>query len=327
MLSKNINVTTIWGWTWTYNVLTGLKKNRDLNLAAVVAMSDSGWSTWVLRDEFWILPPWDIRRAVLALSRETSMLRKLFEYRFDKESSVSGHTVWNLLLTAMADITWDFERGLDEVSRMFSVDGKVLPVTREQSDLWVILEDGQKIIGETNIDCPLHDWNLIIKEAFLTPNVCVNPRAKSALENSDIIILGPWDLYTSVIPNLLVDWVAEAIKNSSAKVVYFCNIMTKHWETTNFEVEDFVHVIEKYLWKWVIDFVVVNNWYISDELVSKYQKEENKKPVKIENIWDFKNKSFKIVERDMLNESDYVRHNPEKLALVIEDIINWWIKK
>lgn len=327
MLSNKVNVTTIWGWTGTYNVLTWLKKNRDLNLAAVVAMSDSGWSTWVLRDEFGILPPWDIRRAVLALSRETAILRKLFEYRFDKESSVSWHTVWNLLLTAMADITWDFEKGLDEVSRMFSVDGKVLPVTREKSDLWVILENGQKIIWETNIDCPIHDWNLCIKEAFLMPEVSVNPRAKSVLENSDIIILGPGDLYTSVIPNLLVNWVAEAIRNSNAKVVYFCNIMTKHWETTNFEVEDFVEAIEKYLGKWVIDFVVVNNWYISDELVEKYKIEENKKPVKIHDISDFKDKSFKIVERDMLNESDYVRHSPEKLALVIEDIINWWIKK
>lgn len=325
-MEQKINITTIWGGTGTYNVLMWLKKNQNLNLAAIVSMSDSGWSTGVLRDEFWILPPGDIRRAVLALSKESAVLRKLFEYRFDKNSSVNGHTVGNLLLTAMADITGDFEAGLKQICKMFRVEGKVIPVTREKSDLWVILESGEKIIGETNIDVPLHDGNMVIKEAFLEPSVGINPRAKNALENSDIIIIGPGDLYTSIIPNLLVTGVSEAIKNSNAKIVYFCNIMTKYGETTNFEVLDFVDVIEKYLGKDVIDYVIVNNGHISDEMIEKYKSEENKKPVKVKNIADFQNKDFKLVERDLLNEKDFVRHSSEKLAHVIEDIIEWWIK-
>lgn len=325
-MTHKINITTIWGWTWTYNVLMWLKSNEKLNLAAIVSMSDSWGSTWVLRDEFWILPPGDIRRAVLALSKESLVLRKLFEYRFDKNSSVNWHTVWNLLLTAMADITGSFEDWLKEVCKMFSVQWKVIPVTLEKSDLWVILEDWKRIIWETNIDVPLHDWNIVIKEAFLEPKVCINNRAKNVIENSDIIIIGPGDLYTSVIPNLLVSWVSEAIKNSNAKIVYFCNIMTKYWETTNFEVIDFVDVIEKYLWVWVIDYVVVNNWHISDEMVEKYKTEENKKPVKIKNIEDFKSKKYKLIERDLLNEKDFVRHSSKKLAWVIEDIIEWWVK-
>ena len=325
-MEQKINITTIWGGTGTYNVLTGLKKNQNLNLAAIVSMSDSGWSTGVLRDEFWILPPGDIRRAVLALSKESAVLRKLFEYRFDKNSSVNGHTVGNLLLTAMADITWDFESGLKQICKMFRVEGKVIPVTREKSDLWVILESGEKIIGETNIDVPLHDGNMLIKEAFLVPNVPINPRAKNALENSDIIIIGPGDLYTSIIPNLLVSGVSEAIRNSNAKIVYFCNIMTKYGETTNFEVLDFVDAIEKYLGKDVIDYVIVNNGHISDEMIEKYKSEENKKPVKVKNITDFQNKDFKLIQRDLLNEKDFVRHNSEKLAHVIEDIIEGWIK-
>lgn len=325
-MKEKINITTIWGWTWTFNVLTWLKKNPNYNLAAVVSMSDSWWSTWVLRDEFWILPPWDIRRAVLALSKEWMMFRKLFEYRFDKNSSVSWHTVWNLLLTAMADVKWNFELWLQEVCKMFRVKWKVIPVTNQKSDLWVELENWQKIIWETNIDCPIHDANLKITNAFLVPEVKANPRAQDVIENSDIIIIGPGDLYTSIIPNLLVDWISNSIKNSKAKVVYFCNIMTKFWETTNFEVNDFVDVIEKYLWKDIIDYVVVNNWHISDEMVEKYKNEENKKPVKVKDISLFNDKKYKIIWRDLLNEKDYVRHSSEKLAWVIWDIVDGWIK-
>jgi len=128
---------------------------------------------------------------VLALSKESLVLRKLFEYRFDKKSSVSGHTVGNLLLTAMADVTGSFEDGLKEVCKMFRVQGKVVPVTLQKSDLGVILQDGTRIVGETNIDCPIHDGNIVIEQAFLEPNVQINPRAKNVLENSDIIIIGP----------------------------------------------------------------------------------------------------------------------------------------
>lgn len=325
-MTKKINITTIGGGTGTFNVLTGLKTDERFNLAAVVSMSDSGWSTGVLRDEFWVLPPGDIRRAVLALSRESLMARKLFEYRFWRDSSVSGHTIGNLLLTAMADITGSFEAGLKEVCKMFRVQGKVVPVTTELSDLVVELENGQKIIWETNIDEPKHDANLVIKKAYLEPVVKANPRAKDVLENSDIIILGPGDLYTSVIPNLLVKGIPEAIKKSKAKVIYFCNIMTKNGETTHFEVEDFVDVIEKYLWEGILDFVVVNNGHISDEMVEKYKAEEHKKPVKIKDLNQFDKKSYKIIERDLLHEQDFVRHSPKKIASVIEDVIDGWIK-
>ncbi|MDD5212870.1 MAG: YvcK family protein [Candidatus Gracilibacteria bacterium] len=326
MLENKVNVTTIGGGTGSYNVLTGLKGFENLNLASIVTMSDSGGSTGVLRDEFGILPPGDLRRAILALSQESEVLRKLFEYRFEKKSSVSGHTVGNLLITAMADITGDFEAGLQEVSKMFRVKGKVVPVTKEKSDLCVKLENGEIIEGETNIDCPVHDANLLIIDAFLKPEVSVNPRAKDVLENSDIIIIGPGDLYTSIIPNLLVKGVKEAIANSDAKVVYFCNIMTKHGETTNFEVIDFVNVVERYLGVGNLDYVIVNNGYISEEMVEKYEEEDMKQPVKLKDISDFEGKSYKVIERDLLNETDFVRHKPEKLAAVISDIIDGWVK-
>ena len=184
MFQKKINITTIGGWTGTYNVLSGLKQNENYNLAAIVTMSDSGWSTGLLRDEFGVLPPWDIRRAILALSTESEILRKLFEYRFEKESSVSGHTVWNLLLTALADITGDFGDGIKEINKMFKVKGKVIPVTMQQSNLCVELENGLKVCGESNIDVPAHDANLRIVDAYLEPEVPANSVATGVLERS-----------------------------------------------------------------------------------------------------------------------------------------------
>ena len=328
MFQNKINITTI-GWgTGTYNVLSGLKANPDYNLAAIVTMSDSGWSTGLLRDEFGVLPPGDIRRAILALSTESEILRKLFEYRFDKESSVSGHTVGNLLLTALADITWDFGDGIKEINKMFKVKGKVIPVTMEQSNLCVELENGQKVCWESNIDVPDHDPDLKIIDAYLEPEVKANSVAKNTLANSDIIVIGPWDLYTSIIPNLLVKWVKKSIKNSNAKVVYFCNIMTKQWETSGFEVKDFIDVIEKYLWKWILDYVVVNDGNISDYMVKKYKDSEWKKPVKIKekDKKDLQKKSYKIIERDMLHEQDFVRHSSRKIASIIDDIVDGWVK-
>lgn len=322
------NITTI-GWgTGTYNVLSGLKKKDDYNLAAIVTMSDSGGSTGLLRDEFGVLPPWDIRRAILALSRESDILRKLFEYRFDKDSSVSGHTVGNLLLTALADITGDFWDGIKEINKMFKVKGKVVPVTMEQSHLCVTLENGQEVCGETNIDVPKHDTNLKITDAFLRPEVKVNDVAKNVLENSDIIVIGPGDLYTSIIPNLLVKWVSKAIKRSNAKVVYFCNIMTKQGETNDYEVIDFVDEIEKYLGKGIVDYIVVNDGHISDYMKKKYKEEEGKKPVKLKekNKDDFKGKKYKLIERDLLHETDYVRHSSKKIASIIDDLVDGWIK-
>ncbi|MCP4523768.1 MAG: YvcK family protein, partial [Candidatus Gracilibacteria bacterium] len=287
-----------------------------------------GGSTGLLRDEFGVLPPGDIRRAILALSNESEILRKLFEYRFDKESSVSGHTVGNLLLTALADITGDFGDGIKEINKMFKVKGKVVPVTMEQSNLCVELENGLKVCGESNIDVPAHDANLRIVDAYLEPEVQADTVATGVLENSDIIVIGPGDLYTSIIPNLLVRGVKKAIKNSNAKVVYFCNIMTKQGETSGFEVQDFIDVIEKYLGKGVLDYVVVNDGNISDYMVKKYKEIEGKKPVKIKekNKKELKNKGYKVIERDMLHEQDFVRHSSKKIASIIDDLVDGWVK-
>ena len=272
------------------------------------------------------MPPGDIRRAIAALSEDTGIVRRLFEYRFKKESRLNGHTVGNLLLTALADISGSFEKGIVELSEMFDVRGKVIPVTLDDTQLGITLENGEQVIGETNIDIPKHDGNLAIADAFLVGGGKLNPRAREAILNSDYIILGPGDLYTSIVPNLLSPGMREAIHASKAKIIYICNIMTKHGETNNFEVEDFVRVIEKYVGKVEIDYVLVNSAVIREDLVQKYATEENKSPVRITDPSKFDTKSYKIVERDVVSEEDFIRHDPEKLAEVINDFVGGWIK-
>lgn len=320
------NITVIGWWTWTFNVLYWLKKREDFNLAAIISMTDNWWSTWELRDQFGILPPWDIRRAIAALSEDTWMVRRLFDYKFKKEWKLQWHSVWNILLTALTDINWGFEEWIEALSSMFNVKWKVIPVTLDDIHLWVELENWEKIIGETNIDIPKHNSDLVIKDAFLIWEWKINTKAKESILNSDYIIIWPGDLYSSVVPNLLIEWIKDVLNLSKWKVIYVCNIMTKRWETNNFWVEDFVDVIEKYIWTGRIDYVLVNNWWIDEELVEKYKLEEWKKPVKIKDLSAFEWKTYKIVERDLLDEEDYIRHNPKKLAQAIKDFVDEWIK-
>ena len=320
--TNKINITTIGWWNGSYWLLSSIRDNDDYNISAIISMSDSGWSTWILREEFWILPPGDVRRAVMALSREHEVVKQLFNYRYDKECSVWGHSLWNLIITAMADITGSFDKWLKQVSKMFKVKGRVIPVTLELSNLNVKLEDGTKVEWESNIDVWLNEKSSTIKKAYLTPDVEANPKAIKAIEKSDFIIISFGDLYTSIVPNLLVKGIKEAIAaNKKAKVIYFCNLMTKPGETTDFEAVDFVNVVEKYLWKDILDYVVVNDGYISEKMAEKYKSLEKKKPVKVKSHKFFRAKSYKVIEADLLHESDWVRHSYDKIAKVIKDIV------
>lgn len=336
-MTKKMNITTIWGWSGTFNVIYWLKKvfsREERNLATIIAMTDSWGTTGEIRDKYWVLPPGDIRRAICALARDTGTVRKLFEYKFEDETWVIwGNKIGNILLTALWEITWSFESGLDVACKMFDVEGKIIPVTLEDIHLWVKFEDGTELIGEKNIDVSdkndfvrTHNIDQNVSEAFLVGwEWKLNPRAYEAIMNSDYIILGPWDFYTSIVPNLLSKWMKEALSQTSAKIIYVCNIMTKKWETTTYELKDFIDNIEKYAWE-VLDYVFVNNGNISDELVEKYKIEEGKKPVKLKDIREFNGKKYKIIERDFVNESDVVRHDPKKLAQTIKDLTTGWIK-
>ncbi|WP_263771455.1 gluconeogenesis factor YvcK family protein [Propionivibrio soli] len=319
------NITTIGGGTGTFNVLSGLSKHARHNLAAIVTVADSGGSTGELRDEFGILPPGDVRRAIVALSEDTEVVRRLFEYRFKVGKRIAGHTIGNLLLTALTDIMGDFELGIEELSEMFNVRGKVIPVTLDNVSLGVTLENGDRIIGETDIDVPKHDANIPIRDVFLLGGGRLNPRAKEAIENSDYVIVGPGDLYTSIVPNLLCHGMFDAIRNTKAKIVYVCNIMTKHGETDGFAVEDFVRILEQYLGEGTLDYVLVNNGELRADLLEKYES-EGKVPVRLRDRDGLQQKGIKVVERDFTSATDYIRHDPRKLARTIEDFASGWIK-
>ncbi|MBN2459937.1 YvcK family protein [Candidatus Woesearchaeota archaeon] len=308
-------VVVIGGGTGSYTVLRGLKK-YDIELTAVVSMMDSGGSTGRLRDEFGFLPPGDARRCLIALSPDTGMLRNLFEYRFNKGTGLNGHNLGNLLLTALRDITGAEEAAIQEAAKILNVKGKILPVTTKNCHLGAVLENEQVVVSETNIDIPRHDAGLRIKELFLAPRP---PKAyegavKSILE-ADKIVIGPGDLYTSIIPNLLISGIPEAIKESKAKKIYVCNIMTKHGETTGFKASDFVKELEKYLGKGVLDYVVCNNKKPAPDLMKEYKKEKAEfvEP-------DLKSNGYKIVKADLLDKIDLARHNPDKLAKTIMNI-------
>ena len=333
MSDKKITISVIWWWSGTFNVLYWLKKvfsEDKANLNAIIWMTDSWWTTWLLRDKYGILPTWDLRRWIAALAEDTWLIRKLFEYKFSDEEWVIGwNKIWNILLTALADIKWNFEDWLLEACKMFNVKWQVIPVTLEDVHLWVKFEDWTEVIWEKNIDVSLvnpekkaHNINQNITEAFLVW-WCgeINPRAKKAILDSDFIIIWPGSFYTSIVTNFICKWFKETVKESKAKKIYICNIMSDIGETTTYDLKDYINNMERYSGE-ILDYILVNDWFISEELVEKYKNEEWKKPVKKKQDQDFSWKSYKIIESDFVNESDIVRHDPVKLAKVIGDVIN-----
>lgn len=306
------NIVVIGGGTGTYIVLSGLKE-YPVNLSAIVAMSDSGGSTGVLRDELGALPPGDIRRALVALSQSPQIIRDLFNYRF-QDGGLGGHSFGNLFLTALEKITGDFEKAVVEAGKILSIRGQVIPVTKDSTHLHAILENGKEIMGETNIDIPKHDGKLKIKKVFLRPKARATDRALAAIKNADMIVIGPGDLYTSLIPNLLVDGIPQAIKSSRAKVVFVCGLMTKYGETYGFNADDFANAAESYLGKRKIDYVIVDQSKAPKKLLARYLK-ENKELVKAPK--DNKRRTHKLIQADVASIKHYFRHDPAKLAEVL----------
>lgn len=304
------NIVVIGGGSGIFNILIGLKK-YDLNITSIVSMADNGGSTGILRNEFGILPPGDIRRSLVALSDSTNVMKDLFQYRFEADSSLRGHSFGNLFLTALKGITGSDEKAILEAAEILKIRGKVLPVTLDNVHLCAKLENGETIKGETDINIPKH--NSKIKEIFLEPKARAYFGAVKAINDADIIVIGPGDLYTSIIPNLLVDGIKESIIKSKAKKIYICNLMTKHGETDNFSVSDFFSEVEKYLGNNVIDFVVYNDSNIPKETLERYTK-ENQSPVLVGN----ENKKF--VKGDFVKNREILRHDPDAIARFILDL-------
>lgn len=312
-MSKEKRIVVIGGGTGTYNVLSALK-NRPVFLSAIVSMADDGGSTGVLREEFGILPTGDARRALVALSRHPDeLLAKLFNYRF-KEGGLDGHNFGNLIITALERICGGFEKALQEASRLLAVEkGEVIPVTLSNIKLMAELEDGSVIQGETNIDIPKHDGELAIKKIWLEPEAKANSRALKAIRQAELIIIGPGDLYTSVIPNLLVRGISEAIAQSKAKKVFVCNLMTKYGETHGFVAGDFVSALENYLGEGVLDAVLLNNQKPPEDILKRYRKE---RAFFIDPFFVSPQglKKIKVIKTNLVRKGEFARHDHIKLA-------------
>jgi uncharacterized cofD-like protein len=306
LFSKKIVV--IGGGTGTYNLLRGLK-NYSVDLTAIVSMADSGGSSGVLRDEFGGLPPGDVRRSLVALS-EDEIWRDIFEYRFNGDRE--KHNLGNLILTALEDKYGNMASAIEKASKLLNVVGKVIPVTLDNSHLYAMLENNETIKGETNIDVPKHNPELKIKKVWLEPPSFIYKKAKEVIYNSDLIVICPGDLYTSIIPNLIVRGVSEAIRESNAKKIYTCNIMTKYGETNNFKASDFVSEIEKYL-GCNLDYILLNNKKPEESMLERYR-EEKSEFVEPNLKEDSKRK---IILDDFLSYTSFSRHDPLKIARTI----------
>ncbi|MDP3955569.1 MAG: YvcK family protein [bacterium] len=326
-MKKRPKIVVIGGGTGTYQVLVGLKEYPvDFDLTAVITMSDSGGSSGKLRKEFGILPPGDVRRALLALSNlpiSKKTLAKLFEFRFDPSTSsgLAGHSMGNLLLAALTQIYGREDLAISECEKILDVSGHVLPVTLAKTNLHGVLTDGTIVRGETNIDVRRIKPSVPIREVYLKPVAQIYPKAREAICSADLVILGPGDLYTSIVPNLLVEGVNEAIQKSKAQLVYICNLMTKHGETDGFSAQDFVSEIKKYLKGSAekLAYVLVNEKTSLAPQVKGWYKEYHSQPV--EDGLDGRANGIKVIHDNFARAGKLVRHDPEKLARTIVKLL------
>jgi len=332
MSTQKKRVVVIGGGTGTHTLLRGLSRyQKQLDLTAIVTMADSGGSTGRLRDEFGYLPVGDVRMALAALASDSdeheALVRQLFMYRFAKGDGLSGHTFGNLLLVALTDILGSEEAAIRAAARVLRVEGSVIPVTTEPVHLKAIYSDGYEVIGEHEIDEPPHDRHMhTVADLSVTPPAMVNPRAEDALLAADLIILGPGDLYTSILANCVVGGVSEAIRHSTAQVVYVSNLMTRAGQTAGMGVAAHVTEIVRYTARQP-DVILVNTGVFPVDLIQKYEAEDEY-PV----IDDYTGESM-VIRTDLLATEtvttvsgdtvrrSLLRHDPRRLARSIMDIV------
>jgi len=324
MKTKKQNIVTIGGGSGQFVLLYGLRDIEKFNTTAIVAMLDSGGSTGRLRDEFGILPPGDILKCILALSPYGDLSRTLLQKRFKKDRRLKGHNAGNMLLTMLSRYTGSFPTGVAALSEILDTKGTILPVTLVKATLCAELTDGTHIYGESAIDIPRGTQREKIRKVFLVPHhsdsINVYPPVTEAIKNAEAIIIGPGDLFTSIIPNLIIPGVKEAIKESKAKILYIVNIMTKFGETQNFTCHDFVSTLEENL-SIQIDGLIYNIKKPNQNILKKYktQKSDFVELYK-DNKWWGKRKIF---ASDLLAVSgDIVRHDSTKLRWLIKEIIS-----
>lgn len=318
MKSKRIAV--LGGGTGLFTSLSGLRRH-NVELAAIVTMADSGGSSGRLRDEFGFLPAGDVRRCLVALAADDNvgmLLRQLFEYRFERGNGLTGHSFGNLLLTALTDLTGGMDRAILEAARLLRIKGQVLPVTLSNCHLYAELANGETLKGEAAIDTRRD--SMPIERVYLDPVAQATEEACEAIAQADMIVIGPGDLYTSLLPVLLVEGIREAITASPALTVYVCNVMTKHGETDGYGASDFLGAITQYLGEAVLDAALLNYYETLPRDVLDRYRVERAVPVSIDLELCYQY-AERLMVRPLAAAGTLVRHDPDRLASALLELI------
>lgn len=319
--SKAPRVVVIGGGTGLSVLLRGLKKFTP-NITAIVTVADDGGSSGILREDLGMLPPGDIRSCLLALANTEPSMEKLLQYRF-KEGILKGQNFGNLLIAAMNDIYGSFEMAIKEISNVLAVTGKVLPMTLEDVTLVAQLENGEIVKGESQIPLKNQESASKISRIYMEPSYSYPLKeAVESIKEADLIALGPGSLYTSIIPNLLVNNIVDVIYSSKAPVVYICNVMTQPGETDNYTVLDHVEAILNHSREDLIDYVIVNTEEIPEEILNLYIR-DGSKPVKLGDNIDsiLGEKNIKLIRENLVDiKKDYIRHDALLLSKLLLNI-------
>ena len=314
-LVKGPRVVTIGGGTGLSMLLQGLKRYTG-NITAIVTVADDGGSSGRLREEFGMLPPGDIRNCLVALADTEPLMQQLFQYRFGEESTLKGHSFGNLFITAMTKITGDFERAVRASSKVLAIRGRVVPSTNTRVLLVAEHTDGSVTRGETKISSA----EVPIRHIYLEPARCPpNVEALNAIRDADAIVFGPGSLYTSIVPNLLVDEVMDAIMESKALKIYACNVMTQSRETRGYKASDHVRALISHTRPNLLDVCIVNTEPVPAGLLERYQQQE---AFPVEADADrIRELGYNVVTDNVINMENYARHDSEKLAKLIMHLI------
>ncbi|MFA5287097.1 MAG: uridine diphosphate-N-acetylglucosamine-binding protein YvcK [Candidatus Omnitrophota bacterium] len=315
-LNRGPKVAVVGGGTGLSVLLTGLKQFTS-NISAIVTVADDGGSSGRIREEFDMLPPGDIRNCLVALADAPVLMRDLFQFRFDTNSQLSGHSFGNLFITVMTQLTGDFEKAVKETSKVLNLRGQVIPSTLNKVVLVAKHKDGTTTIGENKIP----KTHRSIEKVYLNPDKPqATPDAVKAIKEAQVIVLGPGSLYTSIIPNLLIGEISEAIASSDAVKVYVCNAMTQPGETDDYSASDHIRALLSHSHSKIIDYCIVNTAEIPQGILQRYIKQGSRLVVndrrKIEDM------GYRVIEDDFgVIEDTLIRHDPSKLAKMILGLI------
>jgi uncharacterized cofD-like protein len=315
-------IVVVGGGTGNFSVLRGLK-NYDVDISAIVSMADDGGSTGILRDELGVLPPGDVRQCLVALSNSSRLMRSLMNYRFEN-GGLEGHNFGNLLLSALEKVTGSFEKAVEEVSKILFIKGKVIPVTTHQVRLKMILNNRKVLEGEKDIYLS-QEIDQGYKSIYLEPYPKANPHAINEIMNADLVVVGPGGLHTSLIPNLLVEGISDALRQTQAKKTFVTNLMNRKGQTTGFKVSDYLEEVNRFIGSDIFDYIIVNNQKPPQELIEVYAEEGDivENDLKAERV-----RSAPLLgelredQKKDLIKRNLIRHDPKKLAQELMKIVN-----